>query len=226
VVIEPTYLALHAMKELRDTLDLVADAQNPALELAGVVLNRVEPTAEYKRSVAELEADFGPRVWTPYVPKRGILQDAMRLGVPPHDLTTHGKYVTEIGEIFDRLVERFATMKFEPSRRFSASGVETVEPSEESQALDKVRAYYEHKYGPMSPEESRELLRRFVERTSHWTIAELNALEHAGLAYGDIVPRPADAPTRWPRGPTALGERTYRRMRAADESHREADVAD
>jgi chromosome partitioning protein len=217
VVVEPTYLALHAMKELLDTLDSVAEAQNPALELAGLVLNRVESTAEYTRSIAELEAKFGQRVWTPYVPRRGILQDAVRLGVPPYELKTHGKYVSEISEIFDQLVERFATTKSELPRRFSASGVKTVEPSEGAQALGKLRAYYERKYGPMSPEESRDLLRRFVERTGNWTVAELEALEHAGLAYGDTVPRPDDAPQPWARGPTTLGERTYRRMRAANE---------
>jgi chromosome partitioning protein len=217
VVTEPTYLALHAMKELRDTLDVVADTQNPVLELAGLVLNRVESTAEHKRSVAELEADFGPRVWTPHVPRRAILQDAMRLGVPPHELETHGHYASEIGDIFDRLVERFATMKSELPRRFSAASVDTVEPSEDSEALGKLRAYWEHKYGPMSPEEARDLLSRLVEGKSYWSLAELKALEHAGLAYGENVPRPADAPKPWAQGPTALAERAYRRMLVANE---------
>ena len=226
VVTEPTYLALRAMKELRDTLDSVADQQNPALELAGVVLNRVESTAEHKRSVAELEATFGPGVWTPHVPKRAILQDAMREGVPPQDLQTHSHYAGEIAEIFDRLVERFASMKPELAHRFPASGVKTVEPSaespaasaesqalsEESQAVRKLRAYYQREYGPMSREDSLDLVCRIVEGSLYFTAHELKALEHAGLAYGYSLPRPADAPKPWPRGPTALAERAYRRL--------------
>jgi chromosome partitioning protein len=213
VVTEPTYLTLHAMKELRDTLDSVANEQNPGLELAGLVLNRVESTAEHKRSVAELEANFGSCVWTPYVPKRAILQDAMRQRVPPQDLGTHSHYASEVAEIFDQLVERLGSMKPEPARNSSASGGDTVEPNEESDALRKLRAYYERECGPMSPEESRDLLRRIVEGNSCFTLAELKALEHAGLAYGESVPRPADAPKPWAQGPTALAERAYRRIR-------------
>ena len=111
VVTEPTYLALHAMEELLDTLDSISDEQNPSLELGGVVLNRVESTAEHRRSVAELEANFGPRLWTPHIPKRAILQDAMRQGIPPQELATHSHYASEIALIFDKLVERFAAIE-------------------------------------------------------------------------------------------------------------------
>jgi chromosome partitioning protein len=111
VVTEPSYLALHAMEELLDTLDSIAADQNPSLELAGVVLNRLESTAEHRRSLAELEANFGPRLWTPHVPKRAILQDAMRQGVPPQDLATHSHYGSEIASIFDQLVERFTAVE-------------------------------------------------------------------------------------------------------------------
>jgi chromosome partitioning protein len=111
IVTEPSYLALHAMEELLDTLDSIAEGQNPSLELGGVVLNRVESTAEHRRSVAELEANFGPRLWTPHIPKRAILQDAMRQGVPPQDLSTHSHYASEIASIFDQLVERFTAVE-------------------------------------------------------------------------------------------------------------------
>jgi chromosome partitioning protein len=111
VVTEPSYLALHAMEELLDTLDSIGDEQNPLLELGGVVLNRVESTAEHRRSVAELEANFGPRLWTPHVPKRAILQDAMRQGVPPQELATHSHYASEVASIFDELVERFTAVE-------------------------------------------------------------------------------------------------------------------
>jgi chromosome partitioning protein len=111
VVTEPTFLALHAMEELLDTLHDVAEAQNPSLKLAGVVLNRVETTAEHRNSVAEVEGTFGSTLWEPHIPKRAILQDAMRLGVPPQDLESHSHYATEIAEIFDALAGRIETTK-------------------------------------------------------------------------------------------------------------------
>jgi chromosome partitioning protein len=111
VVTEPTFLALHAMDELLDTLQEVAANQNPDLELAGVVLNRVETTAEHKRSVAELADTFGRQLWEPHVPRRAILQDAMRRGVPPQDLGSHSHYATEIAEIFDALAMRIENVR-------------------------------------------------------------------------------------------------------------------
>jgi chromosome partitioning protein len=101
IVTEPTFLAAHALEELLDILDYVAGHQNPSLTLAGVVLNRVEATAEHKRSLAELEARFGSQVWQPHIPKRAVLQDAMRQGVPPQDLRSH--YAEEISDLFDAL---------------------------------------------------------------------------------------------------------------------------
>jgi len=111
VVTEPSYLALHAMEEMLDTLDAIAEDENPSLSLAGVILNRLETTAEHRRSVEELEANVGPRLWTPHVPKRAILQDAMRHGIPPQDLTTHSHYAGEIASIFDQLVERISAVE-------------------------------------------------------------------------------------------------------------------
>jgi chromosome partitioning protein len=106
VVTEPTFLAMHAMEELLDTLRDVTAEQNRSLKLAGVVLNRVETTAEHKQSVAELENSFRSKVLEPHVPKRAILQDAMRRGVPPQDLHTHSHYASEIDEIFNALAVR------------------------------------------------------------------------------------------------------------------------
>jgi chromosome partitioning protein len=111
IVTEPTYLALHAMEELLDTLNWVSENENPSLALDGVVLNRVESTAEHRRSLTQLEAHFGPRLWTPHIPKRAILQDAVRQGTPPQDLATHSHYATEIALIFDQLVERFPAVE-------------------------------------------------------------------------------------------------------------------
>jgi chromosome partitioning protein len=125
VVTEPTFLAAHALEELLDSLHYVAQHQNPSLELAGVVLNRLETTAEHKRALADLEGTFGSQVWQPYIPKRAVLQDAMRQGVPPQDLRSH--YAEEITELFDALAGRLELSRAEAvasrpaSRRVSAA---------------------------------------------------------------------------------------------------------
>jgi MinD-like ATPase involved in chromosome partitioning or flagellar assembly len=116
VVTEPTYLALQAIDELVDTLRDVSAERNPSLALAGVVLNRVETTAEHKRSLAEVEQVFGARVLEPHIPKRAVLQDAMRQGVPPQDLPSH--YAGEIAELFDALAEQLEAV---PARQLESA---------------------------------------------------------------------------------------------------------
>jgi chromosome partitioning protein len=114
VVTEPTYLALQALDELVDTIRDVTAKGNPSLAIAGVVLNRVENTAEHRRSVAEVKEVFGARVLDPQIPKRAVLQDAMRRRVPPQDLPSH--YADEIGELFDALAEQLEAV---PAKRFA-----------------------------------------------------------------------------------------------------------
>jgi chromosome partitioning protein len=114
VVTEPTYLALQAIDELLDTLRDVAAERNPSLEVAGVVVNRVESTAEHKRSLSEVEQVFGSRVLKPHIPKRAVLQDAMRRGVPPQDLPSH--YADEVAADFTALAEQ---LEASPSKRFA-----------------------------------------------------------------------------------------------------------
>jgi chromosome partitioning protein len=109
IVTEPTFLALRALDELLNTLEHVTAERNPSLELAGVVLNRVEATAEHKRGLAEIDESFGSGVWEPHIPKRAVLQDAMRLGVPPQDLRSH--YADEITGLFDELADRLAVSR-------------------------------------------------------------------------------------------------------------------
>jgi chromosome partitioning protein len=117
VVTEPTYLALQAIDELMDTLRDVTAERNPSLTLGGVVVNRAESTAEHKRSLAEVEQVFGSRVLEPRIPKRAVLQDAMRQGVPPQDLPSH--YAEEIAELFDALAEQLEAV---PAKRFASEG--------------------------------------------------------------------------------------------------------
>ena len=90
MVTEPSFLALQGIKELLDTYDLVREHYNHGLELAGVIVNRWERTVEHRNSTAEIERYFGNGVaWQPYLPKRTVVQDAARLGVPVRRLAGH-----------------------------------------------------------------------------------------------------------------------------------------
>jgi hypothetical protein len=88
VVTEASFLALQGTDELLETHELVRAHYNAELELAGVIVNRVERTVEHRERVVEIERYFGADlVWQPLLPKRTAVQDATRRGVPVGELT-------------------------------------------------------------------------------------------------------------------------------------------
>jgi chromosome partitioning protein len=105
VVTEASYLALQGTDELLETHELVRTHYNPGLDLAGVIVNRVERTVEHRHSVVEIERYFGADlVWEPLLPKRTVLQDAARRGVPVGRL--RGRVARELSVRFARLARR------------------------------------------------------------------------------------------------------------------------
>jgi chromosome partitioning protein len=105
VVTEPSFLALQGIEELLETRDLVCAHYNPELALAGVVVNRVERTVEHRLGLAEITSFFGPDlVWAPALPKRTVLQDAVRRGRPLWDL--RGRAAHELSTEFRALADR------------------------------------------------------------------------------------------------------------------------
>ena len=89
VVTEPSFLALQGIGELLETRDLVQAYYNTRLVLAGVIVNRVERTVEHRAGLAEIAGYFGPElVWSPHLPKRTVLQEGARRGVPVTELGT------------------------------------------------------------------------------------------------------------------------------------------
>ena len=89
VVTEPSFLALQGIGELVETRDLVHAHYNSRLVLAGVIVNRVEHTVEHRAGLTEIASYFGPKlVWSPHLPKRTVLQEAARRGVPVTELRT------------------------------------------------------------------------------------------------------------------------------------------
>ncbi|MDP9294293.1 MAG: ParA family protein [Actinomycetota bacterium] len=105
IVTEPTFLALQGIDELLQTRDLVRTHYNPGLELAGVVVNRVERTVEHRDGVAEIIRYFGADlVWRPLLPKRTAMQDGVRRGVPVCELA--GRSAREVAAGFTEMARR------------------------------------------------------------------------------------------------------------------------
>jgi cellulose biosynthesis protein BcsQ len=107
VVTEASFLALQGTSELLETHELVRTHYNPGLELAGVIVNRVERTVEHRLSIVEIKRFFGAGlVWEPMLPKRTVLQDAARRGVSAGHL--RGRVAREVSAGFARLARRMA----------------------------------------------------------------------------------------------------------------------
>jgi chromosome partitioning protein len=105
VVTEPSYLALQGIDELLETRDLVRAHYNNRLALAGVIVNRVERTVEHRAGLVEIASYFGPElVWSPHLPKRTVLQEGARRGVPMADLGSRA--ARELGAGFAELANR------------------------------------------------------------------------------------------------------------------------
>lgn len=105
VVTEPSFLALQGIEELLQTRDLVHAHYNSRLALGGVIVNRVEPTVEHRAGLAEIVAYFGPDlVWSPHLPKRTVLQEGARRGVPTTELRS--RPARELSAHFAQIAER------------------------------------------------------------------------------------------------------------------------
>ena len=105
IVTEPTFLALQGIEELLETHDLVRAHYNRQLSLAGVIVNRVEGTVEHRAGLEEIAGYFGPElVWSPHLPKRTVLQEGARRGVPLAELG--GRAARELREGFAELADR------------------------------------------------------------------------------------------------------------------------
>lgn len=102
IVVEPSALGLRGVEAVADTIDRVWEKQNPDLEVAGVIVNRVPAvSSEAERQLDLLNRTVGRRsVWEPYVPQRVILSEAVSLRRPIHDM---GARATDVADVFDAL---------------------------------------------------------------------------------------------------------------------------
>lgn len=109
IVVEPSSLGLRGIGGVADLVDEVWEHTNPALELAGVVLNRVPAvSSEADRRIDELARIVGRQaIWSPAVPQRVILNQAVGERRPIHH---YGSRAADPIAAFDSLWRRLRTV--------------------------------------------------------------------------------------------------------------------
>lgn len=105
LIVEPSVFGLRGVAPALDLVEEVWDADNPALDLAGVVLNRVPAVSSAARErIEDLKKMVGSKsVWTPPIPQRVIVNQAHHERAPIHSFGAQGK---ELAEIFDTLLRK------------------------------------------------------------------------------------------------------------------------
>ena len=102
IVSDPERAAIRGIGEAVRHLQVVADDLNPALQLGGIVLNRVDTRkSEAAHRVGELRetaAAYNTEVWEPYVPDRTVVAQAFGAGVPVQSIT--GQAARDVAEAY------------------------------------------------------------------------------------------------------------------------------
>lgn len=102
IVVEPAALGLRGVQAVADLIDEVWESSNPDLDLAGVIVNKQPAVSvEADRRLEELNRSVGKKaVWTPAVPHRVIVNQAIAERRPIH---SYGYRAQDVTEAFDEL---------------------------------------------------------------------------------------------------------------------------
>lgn len=105
IVVEPSSLGLRGIGAIADLVDDVWDEHNPALDLAGVLLNRVPAVSgEADRRIEELGEIVGTEaIWWPVIPQRVVVNQALGARRPIH---SYGARAQDVSYAFDALWAR------------------------------------------------------------------------------------------------------------------------
>ena len=107
VVAEPAALSVRGLEAVMTLIDDLWASDNPGLDLAGIVVNRVPPHhAEADLRVQDLERLAGKRaVWQPYLPHRVAVARAMAERYPLHGYgrARAGDAIDAVDALFARL---------------------------------------------------------------------------------------------------------------------------
>jgi chromosome partitioning protein len=104
IVTQPTRFSLEGVGQVMDTIDKVQRYLNPALTVAGAVINGLRPrTREGALRVDELRASLETAVWEPPIPERQVVREMEGAGVP---LTDFGRDALPVTRAVDVLLAR------------------------------------------------------------------------------------------------------------------------
>jgi chromosome partitioning protein len=105
LVVEPSVFGLRGVAPVLDLIEDVWSADNPSLDLSGVVLNRVPAVSSAARErMDELKKMVGSKsVWSPVIPQRVVINQAHHERAPIHSF---GSQARGLVDIFDGLLRR------------------------------------------------------------------------------------------------------------------------
>jgi chromosome partitioning protein len=100
IVVEPAALSVRGVSGVSDLIDEVWAEHNPALDLAGVVMNRVVTGAgeTHRQQDALLKLLGASTLWLPEIPQRTVLAEAVAQRRPIHQMGTRAR---DTSAIFD-----------------------------------------------------------------------------------------------------------------------------
>ena len=101
IVVEPAALSARGVASVSDLIDHVWEKHNNALDIAGVVVNRVPPVSHEAQRQHELLVRMLGRstVWAPEIPQRVVITEALAERAPIHAL---GARSLPVSELFDQ----------------------------------------------------------------------------------------------------------------------------
>lgn len=105
LVVEPTIFGLRGIDPVLDLVEQIWSTENPKLDLAGVILNRVPAiSSDAQTRIAELNKLVGTTsVWKPAIPQRVVVNQAHGERAPIH---AFGSQAGDLIDIFDKLLGR------------------------------------------------------------------------------------------------------------------------
>lgn len=100
IVTQPTRFSLEGVGQVMDTIEKVQRYLNPALAIAGAIVNGLRPrTREGALRVDELRASLDTAVWEPPIPERQVVREMEGAGVPLSDFGRDALPVTRVVDV-------------------------------------------------------------------------------------------------------------------------------
>jgi chromosome partitioning protein len=121
IVTEPNHFALHGAAEALAAVDVIAEANNPGLRAATVVVNRLRPDdREHALHMRQLAETHGDLVFPVALPECAGIPQSQRAVSPIHSWNSPGS--REVAELFDDLLDSLLPPPPPPNRASSFSG--------------------------------------------------------------------------------------------------------